>query len=89
MPNLPNMPNFGFSELVIALAVLLVIFGATKLPRISAWLAELWPDRPVSRRRWRGWSLSDWLLVASVVVLVGVAVALFAEPSLSHLARPH
>ena len=84
------MPNLGVSELVMALVALLIIFGATKLPQISAWLAELWPESPDSPRRGRSrWSLSDWLLVASVVVLVGVAVALFAEPSLSHLARPH
>jgi mttA/Hcf106 family len=84
------MPNLGVSELVIALVILLVIFGATKLPRISGWLKELWPESADSQpRRRSGWSLSDWLLVASVIVLVGLAAALFAEPSLSHLARPH
>jgi hypothetical protein len=84
------MPNLGVTELVILLAFLVALFGVTKLPQISAWLADLWPESPDSPQRGRSrWSLSDWLLVASVVVLVGAAVALFAEPSLSHLARPH
>jgi Sec-independent protein translocase protein TatA len=84
------MPNLGVTELVILLAILLALFGVTKLPQISAWLAELWPESPDSSRRKRsGWSLSDWLLVASVIVLVGVAAVLFADSSLPHLARPH
>jgi mttA/Hcf106 family len=83
------MPNLGVFELVIALVILLVIFGATKLPQISAWLTDLWPESPSPQRARSGWSLSDWLLVVSVVVLVGAAAALFAEPSLSHIARPH
>jgi hypothetical protein len=83
------MPNLGYSELLILLGVLVALFGATKLPQISAWLSELWPEGAgARRRRWRGWTMSDWLLVVSVVVLAGVAAGLYANSGQTHVAWP-
>jgi sec-independent protein translocase protein TatA len=34
------MPNFGFSELIVVFLIIIVLFGATRLPQIGRGLGE-------------------------------------------------
>jgi len=76
----------GFGELVLILVIVVVVFGATKLPDHAERLGEAierfraGPQRiepphlllqRTSRRRWR---LFDWLLVGAALVLAAVVI---------------
>jgi hypothetical protein len=81
----------GFGELVLILIIVVVVFGATKLPeaglgdaieRLRRQQLRPAPPRPILRRRSvRGWTFSDWLVVCAAIAAAGAAALLaFVAP---------
>ena len=79
--------GMGFGELVLILVIVVVVFGATKLPGLEEGLGNgikrfrenlQSAERPrllLQRRKRYGWALSDWLWVAAAVALAGTVIA--------------
>jgi len=64
--------GMGFSELLMILIIVIVVFGATKLPGLSG---RMIPLRLRERRGAdRQWTPSDWLLVATLVLLTAIVL---------------
>ena len=64
--------NFGPSELVVLLVLLVIVFGPYRLPDLRDRMVEARP-----RRRHAGsrpWTQSEWLLVVALVLLAAVAL---------------
>jgi hypothetical protein len=65
---LPAMPfGMAFGDLVLIVVIVVVVFGATKLP--------LTGNRTEGARTSR-WTRADWTLLAAAILSVSVAVAL-------------
>ena len=78
--------GFGFGEMVLILTIVVVVFGATKLPHLGDGLSDsirrfrdqMQPQRPhllLRRTSPRRWTVSDWLLAISASVAVAAAIA--------------
>src|SRR5262245_36687217 len=73
--------GMGFGELLLTLVIVVVVFGATKLPQLGEGrFRGAWPDaeRPrllLQRREARRWNLSDWVLVLASVALAAAVIA--------------
>ena len=77
----------GFGELVLILIIVVVVFGATKLPQLGDGLGdgiERFRDRQqhaprlhllLRRTSLRRWTVSDWLLAISATVAVAAVIA--------------
>jgi|SoiMethySBSTD1v2_1073268.scaffolds.fasta_scaffold12086_11 sec-independent protein translocase protein TatA len=78
----------GFGELVLILTILVVVFGATKLPQLGDGLGagikrfrdQMQPQAPrvhlvLRRTSPRRWTVPDWLLAISAAVAVAAAIA--------------
>jgi TatA/E family protein of Tat protein translocase len=77
----------GFGDLVLILCIVVVVFGATKLPSLGDGLGEAirrfqgeqppFEPPPLLLRRAspRRWTFSDWLLVAAAIVLGATVLA--------------
>jgi hypothetical protein len=61
--------GMGFFDLILILVIVVVVFGATKLPLFGS-PSNTNPAQP-SR-----WTPADWLLLVVTIVAVSVAVAL-------------
>jgi len=64
--------NFGPSELVVLLVLLVIVFGPYRLPDLRDRMVEARP-----RRRQAGskpWTQSEWLLVVALVLLTAVVL---------------
>ncbi len=61
--------GMGFGDLVLILVMVVVIFGATKLPLTSSRPA----GTPLQASRW---TWTDWTLLAAAILSVSVAVGL-------------
>jgi mttA/Hcf106 family len=87
--------GMGFGELVLILAIVVVVFGATKLPedglgdqirrfRERPRRLEPFPrqrPRPLLRRRSvRRWTVSDWVVVVAAVAAGAVALLTSLAP---------
>jgi sec-independent protein translocase protein TatA len=78
----------GFGELVLILTIVVVVFGATKLPQLGDGLGagikrfrdQMQPQAPrvhllLRRTSPRRWTASDWLLAISATVCVSAVIA--------------
>jgi TatA/E family protein of Tat protein translocase len=77
----------GFGELVLILVVVVVVFGATKLPHLGgglgpsverwrrAQLQEHWLRQRFGREPGRPWTFAEWALVLVAAVLVVAVIA--------------
>jgi len=61
--------GMGFGDLVLILVIVVVVFGATRLP-LAGNRSEGVPSQP-SR-----WTWADWTLLAAAILSVSVAVGL-------------
>src|SRR5437868_3017853 len=78
--------GMGFGELVLLLVVVVVVFGATKLPYLGGGLGDSIQRRRDQQRRGdrlhlvfrdgrsRPWTFFDWLLVLAAVALGAIVV---------------
>ena len=61
--------GMGFGDLVLILVIIVVVFGATKLPLAG--------NRPEGGQLQASrWTWADWALLAAAILSVSVAVAL-------------
>jgi sec-independent protein translocase protein TatA len=79
--------GMGFGELVLLLIIVVVVFGATRLPQIGDGLENgikrfrenlQSTERPrllLRRREPRRWTISDWLLVLAAVAFAAAVIA--------------
>lgn len=84
--------GMGFGELVLILVIVVVVFGATKLPQLGDGLGNSVrrfreslqnPEPPrllLQRREAHRWKLTDWALILAAVALVAAVIAM----ALSH-----
>jgi sec-independent protein translocase protein TatA len=76
----------GLGELILILVIVVVVFGATKLPDLADGLGEAIkrsrgrtqgiepPHLLLQRTSRRRWTVSDWLLLGAAVVLATVVI---------------
>ncbi len=64
--------NFGTSELVVLLLLVMMVFGPFRLPDLRDRMVEARPRKRVAGSR--PWTQSEWLLVAALVLLTAVVL---------------
>jgi hypothetical protein len=64
--------NFGPSELIVLLLLLVIAFGPLRLPDLRDRMVEARPRRRLAGSK--PWTQSEWLLVAALVLLAAVVV---------------
>jgi sec-independent protein translocase protein TatA len=79
--------GMGFGELVLITVIVVVVFGATKLPQLGDGLessvkrfrdsiqSAQRPRLLLQSRERRRWTLSDWLLLVTAVALAAAVIA--------------
>jgi len=72
-----------FGELILILVIVVVMFGATKLPSLGEGLGDRFrrslqdgepPPLLLRRAAGRRWTVPDWLLVGAALVLATVVI---------------
>jgi hypothetical protein len=71
----------GFGELVLIVLIVVVVFGATRLPGLGDGLARLLRgDEPAAPRlllqRQHSWAQKDWAVLTAILLLAAATIAL-------------
>ena len=64
--------NFGSSELVVLLLLVMMVFGPFRLPDLRDRMVEARPRKRVAGSQ--RWTQSEWLLVVTLVLLTAIVV---------------
>jgi hypothetical protein len=76
--------EMGFGELVLILAIVVTVFGATRLPQLDEllrrWMSGADRARPrlLFTRASRGWTAVDWLLFGTTAALAAALAVSYA-----------